>query len=45
MDDVLSSLDSSTEEFIFQSLWGEKGLLWEADITTVLTSSDGRFLS
>ncbi|KAH6995503.1 ABC transporter [Ilyonectria sp. MPI-CAGE-AT-0026] len=42
MDDVLSSLDSSTEEFIFQSLWGEKGLLWEADITTVLTSSDER---
>ncbi|KAF7552267.1 hypothetical protein G7Z17_g4442 [Cylindrodendrum hubeiense] len=42
MDDVLSSLDFATEEYVFQNLWGEKGLLWEADITTILTSSDER---
>lgn len=41
LDDVLSSLDATTEELVFTSLWGEKGLLKETQMTTVLASSDG----
>jgi ABC-type transport system involved in cytochrome bd biosynthesis fused ATPase/permease subunit len=41
LDDVLSSLDATTEDIVFTSLWGENGLLKGTQITTVLASSDG----
>ncbi|CAM1501184.1 Fc.00g103460.m01.CDS01 [Cosmosporella sp. VM-42] len=44
-DDVLSGLDSATEEVVFENLFGGQGLLRSADTTIIITSSDVRHAS
>ena len=44
LDDVFSGLDSSTENHVFHSLLGRKGLLSEVKTTVLLVSSSGMFL-
>lgn len=41
LDDVLSGLDSKTENAVFHSLLGREGLLRRAGMTILLASSDG----
>lgn len=41
LDDVLSGLDSKTEDSLFNNLLGPAGLLHGAGMTIVLASSDG----
>lgn len=43
LDDVFSGLDSSTENHVFHSLLGRKGLLSEVKTTVLLVSSSGMF--
>ncbi len=42
LDDVLSGLDSKTENAVFHSLLGRDGLLRRAGMTILLASSDGK---
>lgn len=42
LDDVFSGLDSNTEDLVFSNLFGEKGVLRNANTTVVLASSDVR---
>jgi len=41
LDDVFSGLDASTENLVFHSLLGERGLLRDLRTTVILVSSDG----
>lgn len=43
LDDALSGLDTSTENHVFDSLLGEKGILRELHATVILVSSSGKF--
>ncbi|KAK1689141.1 ABC transporter [Colletotrichum godetiae] len=42
LDDVFSGLDSSTEDIVFNNLFGTSGLLRHTDTTVILASSDSR---
>ncbi len=42
LDDVLSGLDSKTENAVFHNLLSQDGLLRHAGMTTLLASSDGQ---
>ncbi|KAG7047518.1 ABC transporter [Colletotrichum scovillei] len=42
LDDVFSGLDSSTEDIVFNNLFGNDGLLCHTDTTVILASSDSR---
>ncbi|KXH25809.1 ABC transporter [Colletotrichum simmondsii] len=42
LDDVFSGLDSSTEDIVFNNLFGDNGLLRHTDTTVILASSDSR---
>ncbi|EXF80647.1 ABC transporter [Colletotrichum fioriniae PJ7] len=42
LDDVFSGLDSSTEDVVFNNLFGTSGLLRHTDTTVILASSDSR---
>ncbi|KXH67726.1 ABC transporter [Colletotrichum salicis] len=42
LDDVFSGLDSSTEDIVFNNLFGSSGLLHHTDTTVILASSDSR---
>ncbi|KAK1450990.1 ABC transporter [Colletotrichum cuscutae] len=42
LDDVFSGLDSSTEDIVFNNLFGNNGLLRHTDTTVILASSDSR---
>ncbi|KAL2157845.1 hypothetical protein VTH06DRAFT_4897 [Thermothelomyces fergusii] len=44
MDDVLGGLDNTTENHVFHSLLGEKGLLREMEATVLLVSSSAKRL-
>ncbi|KAL0782331.1 hypothetical protein CaCOL14_000237 [Colletotrichum acutatum] len=41
-DDVFSGLDASTEDIVFNNLFGSSGLLRHTDTTVILASSDSR---
>ncbi|OHE98019.1 ABC transporter [Colletotrichum orchidophilum] len=45
LDDVFSGLDSSTEDTVFNNLFGFDGLLRHTDTTVILASSDSRRVS
>ncbi|KAK1463361.1 ABC transporter [Colletotrichum melonis] len=42
LDDVFSGLDFSTEDIVFNNLFGNNGLLRHTDTTVILASSDSR---
>ncbi|KAK3322938.1 P-loop containing nucleoside triphosphate hydrolase protein [Apodospora peruviana] len=44
LDDVLSGLDTSTENHVFHSLFGEKGIIRELGSTVVVVSSSAKRL-
>jgi ABC-type multidrug transport system fused ATPase/permease subunit len=43
-DDILSGLDSTTEQLLFQRLFSEQGLLRKLGITTVLATHAGMLI-
>ncbi len=43
LDDVLSGLDTSTENHVFHNLFGDNGIFREMHTTVVLVSSSGEF--
>ncbi|KAK4224363.1 hypothetical protein QBC38DRAFT_18446 [Podospora fimiseda] len=45
LDDILSGLDSSTENHVFHSLLGKKGLLTELKSTVLMVSSSAKRIS
>lgn len=44
LDDVLGGLDNTTENHVFHSLLGDKGLLREMNATVIVVSSSGTFI-
>jgi ABC-type transport system involved in cytochrome bd biosynthesis fused ATPase/permease subunit len=43
LDDVMSGLDASTEDILFNNLFGEKGLLRASGTTVVFATNAGTF--
>jgi ATP-binding cassette, subfamily C (CFTR/MRP), member 1 len=43
LDDVFSGLDATTEDQIFNNLFGQQGLIRTGNLTAIIASSDGLF--
>lgn len=42
-DDILSGLDKTTEQLLFQRVFGEQGLLRKLGVTVILATYAGEF--